>query len=211
MRAELTRYAVESWGAGELWTADGVVLAHDFDFRVSGDEARIAPESRRARGDAAGPGAPMGAPRPPSGTVAAASTRMGDGLVADLSQLPTRPRLGAGVDPEKLVARLTAFLAGDDVSFDDVPLDLSSWTPFQRAAAAALRGIPRGEIVTYGELAALAGHPGAQRAAGTFCARNRFMLLVPCHRVVGADGIGSYGSAGVSVKRRLLALEGVSL
>jgi methylated-DNA-[protein]-cysteine S-methyltransferase len=97
------------------------------------------------------------------------------------------------------------------VSFDDVPLDLSSWTPFQRAAAAALRGIPRGETVTYGELAALAGHPGAQRAAGTFCARNRFMVLVPCHRVVGADGIGSYGSAGISVKRRLLALEGVSL
>jgi O-6-methylguanine DNA methyltransferase len=211
MRAELTRYAVESWGAGELWTADGVVLAHDFDFRASGEEARITSGPRRARGNAAGPDAPMGVSRPPSGTVPLANARMGDGFAAGLSQLPTRPRPGAGVDPEELVARFTAFLVGDDVSFDDVPLDLSSWTPFQQAAAAALRGIPRGEIVTYGELAALAGHPGAQRAAGTFCARNRFMLLVPCHRVVGADGIGSYGSAGISVKRRLLALEGVSL
>jgi len=46
---------------------------------------------------------------------------------------------------------------------------------------------------------------------GTFCARNRFLVFVPCHRVVAADGIGTYGSAGPGIKRRLLALEGVSL
>ncbi len=87
-----------------------------------------------------------------------------------------------------------------------------SWTtPFQRAVADALRGVPRGEVVTYGELAALAGYPGAARAAGSFCAGNRFAFLVPCHRVVGAAGIGSYGRTGVGVKRRLLALEGVVL
>ena len=64
--------------------------------------------------------------------------------------------------------------------------------------------VPRGEVVTYGELAALAGRPGAARAAGTFCAHNRFSLFVPCHRVVGADGprVG-YGSLG-RYKRRLL-------
>jgi methylated-DNA-[protein]-cysteine S-methyltransferase len=71
--------------------------------------------------------------------------------------------------------------------------------------------VPRGEVVTYGELAALAGHPNAQRAAGTFCAGNRFPVVVPCHRVVGAGGIGSYGSLGLEYKRRLLALEGVDL
>jgi methylated-DNA-[protein]-cysteine S-methyltransferase len=65
--------------------------------------------------------------------------------------------------------------------------------------------------VTYGELAALAGYPRAQRAAGTFCAGNRFPLVVPCHRVVGASGLGSYGSLGLDYKRRLLALEGVEL
>jgi methylated-DNA-[protein]-cysteine S-methyltransferase len=117
----------------------------------------------------------------------------------------------APLDPRELVQRFEAFLAGDDVPLDDVPLDLRSCTPFQRAVATALRTVPRGEAVSYGELAALAGYPGAQRAAGTFCARNRFALLVPCHRVVGAAGIGSYGSAGVAVKRRLLALEGVVL
>ena len=59
---------------------------------------------------------------------------------------------------------------------------------------------PRGEVVTYGELAALAGRPGAARAAGTFCARNRFAPFVPCHRVVAAGGIGSFGSLGVELQ-----------
>ena len=68
--------------------------------------------------------------------------------------------------------------------------------------------MPRGDVVSYGELAALAGAPGAARAAGTFCARSRLSLFVPCHRVVAADGLGSYGSYGVDYKRRLLALEG---
>jgi methylated-DNA-[protein]-cysteine S-methyltransferase len=114
-------------------------------------------------------------------------------------------------DACELVARIRAFLAGDDVGFDDVSLDLDWCTDFQRAALTVLRSIPRGEVVTYGELAALAGRPGAQRAAGTFCAQNRFLIFVPCHRVVAAGGIGGYGSAGVKVKRRLLALEGLQL
>jgi methylated-DNA-[protein]-cysteine S-methyltransferase len=67
--------------------------------------------------------------------------------------------------------------------------------------------VPHGETVTYGELAALAGHPNAQRAAGTFCANNRYPLILPCHRVVAAAGLGSYGSLGVEMKRRLLELE----
>jgi len=77
--------------------------------------------------------------------------------------------------------------------------------------ARALRAVPRGEVVTYGELAELAGAPRAARAAGSFCARNRLGLFVPCHRVVGASGLGSYGSFGLAYKRRLLELEGVSL
>ncbi len=105
--------------------------------------------------------------------------------------------------------RLTGYLAGVVVSLADIELDFSWATPFQRAVADALRGVPRGEFVTYGELAALAGYPGAARAAGSFCAANRFALLVPCHRVVGASGIGGYGATGIGVKRRLLALEGV--
>jgi methylated-DNA-[protein]-cysteine S-methyltransferase len=114
-------------------------------------------------------------------------------------------------DQPELVRRLRAFFDGEDVRFDDVELELGSYTSFQRSVAETLRSVPRGEVVTYGELAALAGYPNAQRAVGTFCARNRFMILVPCHRVVAADGIGPYGSAGSATKRRLLALEGVSL
>jgi methylated-DNA-[protein]-cysteine S-methyltransferase len=111
----------------------------------------------------------------------------------------------------ELVARLTAFLEGADVPLGDVELDLSWATPFQRTVAGALRSIPRGEVVTYGELAALAGRRGAARAVGSFCAQNRFAFLVPCHRVVGASGIGGYGATGLGVKRRLLALEGIVL
>lgn len=118
---------------------------------------------------------------------------------------------GANQFSRDLVARLRAFLGGDQVAFADVRLDLDSSTTFQRAVVDALRAVPGGEVVTYAELAAIAGYPRAQRAVGTLCARNRFMFLVPCHRVVAADGIGRYGSSGVAVKRRLLALEGVAL
>ena len=115
----------------------------------------------------------------------------------------------AGYDD--LVGRFQAFLAGHAVRFTDVALDLDWATPLQRALADALRTVPRGEVVTYGELAALVGRPRAARAAGAFCALNRFAFIVPCHRVVAANGIGAYGDAGVEVKRRLLALEGVEL
>jgi methylated-DNA-[protein]-cysteine S-methyltransferase len=106
---------------------------------------------------------------------------------------------------------LVRYFAGEVVGFEDVALDLDWCTLFQRRVAEALRAVPYGETVTYGELAALAGHPNAQRAAGSFCARNRMPLLLPCHRVVAAGGLGSYGSLGLDYKRRLLELEGVAL
>jgi methylated-DNA-[protein]-cysteine S-methyltransferase len=114
-------------------------------------------------------------------------------------------------DTVHLISRLRAFLRGEDVTFSDVAIDLEWATPFQRRLTEALRAVPRGEVVSYGELAALAGRPRAPRAAGALCAANRFAFVVPCHRVVAAHGIGGYGSAGVEVKRRLLALEGVEL
>jgi methylated-DNA-[protein]-cysteine S-methyltransferase len=117
---------------------------------------------------------------------------------------------GAG-PPDDLAARMRAYFEGSRDSFADVELDLDGATPFQRAVVDALRGVPWGEVVTYGELAALAGYPNAQRAAGSVCAHNRFPLVVPCHRVVSSDGLGSYGSLGLDYKRRLLALEGVTL
>lgn len=107
-----------------------------------------------------------------------------------------------------LVHRLQAFFAGRVEPLTDVPLALEDG--FYGECARALRAVPRGEVVTYGELAALAGRPGAARAAGTFCGRCELSPFVPTHRVVGAGGIGSYGDLGIGYKRRLLALEGVA-
>ena len=117
----------------------------------------------------------------------------------------TRPGTGPG---HGLSGRLAAFFAGEADDLADVELDLDEG--FYGDCARVLRAVPRGEVVTYGELAALAGRPGAARAAGTFCARNRFAPFVPCHRVVAASWIGSFGSLGVEYKRRLLALEHVA-
>ncbi len=132
-----------------------------------------------------------------------------DGLLA-WHELPRRAETEAA-DDHPLGRRLRAFLEGEQDSFSDVELELDWCTPFQRAAVEAIRSIPYGETATYGEVAALAGHPNAQRAAGSVCASNRFPLVVPCHRVVAAGGLGSYGSLGVGYKRRLLELERVVL
>jgi methylated-DNA-[protein]-cysteine S-methyltransferase len=111
----------------------------------------------------------------------------------------------------EVVQLLRAYFDGEQVPLEDVPVDLDYETPFLTRCAAALRTIPRGEVVTYGELAALAGAPGAARAAGSFCARSHLSIFVPCHRVVSAGGLGPYGSYGTGYKRRLLALEGYEL
>jgi methylated-DNA-[protein]-cysteine S-methyltransferase len=125
------------------------------------------------------------------------------------SELPRPGEALSDPSDSPLARRLEAFFAGDADDFADVALDFDDG--FYGECARALRAVPRGEVVTYGELAALAGHPGAARAAGTFCAQNRLSPFVPCHRVVSAGGIGSFGSLGVEYKRRLLALEDVSL
>ena len=131
-----------------------------------------------------------------------------DGLLA-WHELPTPGGSATGGHP--LVGRLRAYFSGAEQSFDDLELELEWCTHFQRAAIEAIRSIPYGETATYGEVAALAGHPNAQRAVGSVCASNRFAVIVPCHRVVAAEGLGSYGSLGVGYTRRLLELERVVL
>jgi len=224
MRVAETVYEVPGWGTGTLWTDGALVLAHDFDYRVDGGSAALARASSAPHtasdttldvvARAIPRAAPLeGAPSPPLVTLDEPASRVGHGSVSDARRRNCDPDPGverATAAVEEAVARLTRFFAGDD-ALADVRLDVSWCTPFQLAALEALRRVPRGEVVSYGELAALAGRPGAQRAVGAFCAGNRFALLVPCHRVVAADGIGGYGSTGVDVKRRLLALEGVRL
>ena len=157
MRVRRHAYEIEGWGVGELWEAEGVVVAHD-------------------------------APNPLRGGAAATAT--------------------AGTFASDVLRRIHRFFAGERAALADVPLDVGGWTAFQLDVAEALRRVPRGEVVEYGELATLAGYPRAGRAVGTFCAQNRYFLFLPCHRVVAANGIGSYGSLGIPYKRRLLQLEG---
>lgn len=113
-------------------------------------------------------------------------------------------------DVTRWAGMLRAHFAGETVDFRAVPLDRTGLSLFETAICAALREIERGRTTTYGELAALAGHPGTARAVGTAMARNRWPIVVPCHRVLPKDGAlgGFSASGGVSMKRRLLALEG---
>lgn len=113
------------------------------------------------------------------------------------------------LDPDPLapiLAELRAYFAGGRPAFS-VPLDLRGAGPFDAAIWTAAREIPYGETVSYGELAAMAGYPRAARAAGNAMARCPFSPVVPCHRVIHADGsIGGWG-ADTWVKRWLLDLE----
>jgi methylated-DNA-[protein]-cysteine S-methyltransferase len=127
------------------------------------------------------------------------------------SELPRPKRISPVSDAgDVLAGRLAAYFAGAPDDFADVALRIDE-AGFYADCAKALRGVRRGEIVTYGELAAFAGYPGAARAAGTFCARCELAPFLPVHRVVAANGIGSWGGFGVDYKRRLLELDGVTL
>jgi methylated-DNA-[protein]-cysteine S-methyltransferase len=90
-----------------------------------------------------------------------------------------------------------------------LPIDESPWTPFQKRVIDVCRSIPWGSTLTYGQVAALAGSPGASRAVGSVMAKNRFPLIVPCHRVIGSNGLGGFSAPdGLKLKSRLLANEG---
>lgn len=88
----------------------------------------------------------------------------------------------------------------------EVELDLSGFDDFRRKVMSVVMNIPRGRTMTYGEVAALAGHPGASRAVGNVMAKNPFVILVPCHRVVAKQGLGGF-AWGLEAKKRLLELE----
>lgn len=101
--------------------------------------------------------------------------------------------------------QLLAYLAGRRRCFS-LPL-APGGSDFQREVWSALLRIPWGETRTYGELARRLGREGAARAIGTANGANPLPLLIPCHRVLAADGLGGY-SGGLALKRRLLELEG---
>jgi methylated-DNA-[protein]-cysteine S-methyltransferase len=108
---------------------------------------------------------------------------------------------------EKAAAGIMAALQGRDARFAADIADLSDCTPFQRTVLRALRKVPRGSVVTYGRLAATIGRPRAARAVGRALAANPVPLIVPCHRVIRADGQSGGFRQGTALKRALLAAE----
>ena len=102
-------------------------------------------------------------------------------------------------------AQLAAYTTGRLRCFD-LPLELPRLTPFTQAVLDACAQLPWGTRATYRDLATLVGKPGATRAVGGALGRNPVPILIPCHRVISAHGIGGY-TPGVDLKKILLAIE----
>ena len=102
-------------------------------------------------------------------------------------------------------AQLAEYFAGDRVEFD-LSLDLIG-TDFQKAAWLALADVPYGQTSSYGEQAERIGRTGAFRAVGAANSKNPIPIVLPCHRIVGADGSLTGFAGGLAMKQRLLALE----
>jgi len=138
--------------------------------------------------------------------------------VAD--QVADQPALHAATKHLRAArAAFERFLAGELAALDDLPIDISDRTSWDRDVLAAVRMIRPGSTASYGDVARMVGKPGAARAVGGAVGRNPLGLVVPCHRVIAGDGtIGGYGGgwwggrqAGLELKRELLAREGVHL
>lgn len=120
----------------------------------------------------------------------------------------------APADIAALVARVQRHLGGEPQDFSDAHYDFALVPEFQREVLRATLAVKSGHTATYGEIAAALGQPPAvSRAVGTALGANPWPLLVPCHRIVAADGkmTGFSGPGGIKTKLRLLALEGSQL
>jgi len=113
-------------------------------------------------------------------------------------------------DVEIAIEGIVALLRGESCDLSEVPLDMNGILAFHARVYAFTRGIPRGETITYGEIAAKLRLSGAVHSVAQALARNPFVIIVPCHRVLEAGGYADKMSAngGVISKRRLLSIEG---
>ena len=141
----------------------------------------------------------------PSGAVA----RQADEACVPASRFGAGGAQGAWPLRDAAEARLGEYVAGARRTFD-LPL-APHGAAFQQRVWAALRTIPYGETRTYGELAAALGNPSACRAVGMAHHRHPPPIIIPCHRVIGANGTVTGYAGGLEIKRRLLALEGINI
>ena len=118
------------------------------------------------------------------------------------------------IDPPKHIQRATddiaALLRGEKKSLRAIPLDMSRVAAFNARVYATTRAIPPGVTRTYGEIARAIGAPDSARTVGQALGRNPFAIVVPCHRVVGADGnlVGFSANGGLATKLKMLKIEG---
>jgi methylated-DNA-[protein]-cysteine S-methyltransferase len=113
-------------------------------------------------------------------------------------------------DVQRALDGIVTLLDGGDADLREVALDMAGVSAFEREVYEIARTIPAGETTSYGAIAAELGDPGAARAVGRALGQNPFPVIVPCHRVVAADGsLGGFSAAGgADTKRRMLAIEG---
>ena len=110
------------------------------------------------------------------------------------------------------VARITRLFEGDPDDLVGIALDTAGVPEFNRRVYAVTRTVPPGGTTSYGEVAARIGEPGAAQAVGRALGQNPFPIVVPCHRVVAADGrlTGFSAPGGIDTKRRMLEIEGAT-
>jgi methylated-DNA-[protein]-cysteine S-methyltransferase len=130
-----------------------------------------------------------------------------------LHRFPAAGETAPPPEVEKAVERIVALLRGEAGDLLEVTLDMDQVPAFHRRVYEVARAIPPGKTLSYGDIAARLGAPGAARAVGQALGRNPFPIVVPCHRVLAAGGkIGGFSAqGGVATKRRMLALEGAQL
>ncbi|HTR87276.1 MAG TPA: methylated-DNA--[protein]-cysteine S-methyltransferase [Reyranella sp.] len=111
---------------------------------------------------------------------------------------------------QAVIDRVLKLLAGEKVDLADVPLDFGDSPDFHQRAYAIARTIPPGHTMTYGEIAKRLGQPQESREVGQAMGKNPIAIIMPCHRVLGADGkMGGFSAnGGVATKRRILEIEG---
>jgi AraC family transcriptional regulator of adaptative response/methylated-DNA-[protein]-cysteine methyltransferase len=143
------------------------------------------------------------------GTVYAAATERGICRIAlNATETEFQRKAPGAVRDDAALTRplglLRRYLAGENVSLDSIEVDISAGTRLQQAVWRALRGIPKGTTVSYGQLAARVGRPRAARAVGNIVGQNPVAFILPCHRVVRSDGsLGGFG-LGADIKEYLL-------
>jgi len=130
-----------------------------------------------------------------------------------LQRFPVAGEVPPPPEVQRVIDRIVALLRGEVSDLSTIALDMDQIPAFHRRVYEAARAIPPGTTLSYGDVAARAGAPGAARAVGQALGRNPFPIVVPCHRVLAAGGkIGGFSAqGGVATKRRMLAIEGAQL